>query len=163
MILRDPSAHQRVSALNFIKENIDVFHTTLGDTNTKRGKYSACEDLDSAVKDAWLVIEAIPEKLELKIDTFAELAAKTPNDCVLASNSSSFKSRFVVEKMPEEDKKRVLNVHYYIPPVRVVELMTSTHTDPAIFSLLKQKHQEVGMHTFTVRKESTGYVYLCFT
>lgn len=66
----------------------------------------------------------------------------------------------MVEKLNEEDKKRVLNVHYTMPPVRVTEFMTSTFTDPAIFPFLEEKHREVGLLPATARKESTGYVFL---
>lgn len=156
--IRDPSADQRTSAINFVDNNIANFYKTFGNTNTKMGQYAAYEDMDSAVKDAWFVVEAVPEKLDLKISTFAELAVKAPKDCILGSNSSSFKSRFMVEKLNDEDKKRVLNVHYTMPPVRVTEFMTSTFTDPAIFPFLEEKHREVGLLPATARKESTGYV-----
>ena len=157
--IRDPSADQRTSAITFIDNNIASFYKTLGNSNNKLGQYAAYEDLDSAVKDAWFVVEAVPEKLDLKINTFAELAMKAPKDCILGSNSSSFKSRLMTEKMNNEDKKRVLNVHYTMPPVRVTEFMTSTFTDPAIFPFLEEKHREVGLLPATALKESTGYVY----
>jgi 3-hydroxyacyl-CoA dehydrogenase len=158
--IRDPSKDQRTAALIFIDNNIASFYKTFGNTNTKVGQYAAYEDLAPAVKDAWFVIEAVPEKLDLKISTFAETAAKAPKDCIMGSNSSSFKSRLMVVKLNDEDKKRVLNVHYTMPPVRVTELMTSTFTDPAIFTFLEEKHREVGLLPATARKESTGYVYL---
>lgn len=157
--IRDPSADQRASALNFIDNNIANFYKTFGNTNARMGQYSAYENLDSAVKDAWFVVEAVPEKLDLKISTFAELAVKAPEDSILVSNSSSFKSRLMVEGLNEEDKKRVLNVHYTMPPVRVTEFMTSTFTDPAISPFLEEKHREVGLLPATARRESTGCVF----
>ncbi|KAH8690712.1 hypothetical protein BGW36DRAFT_401091 [Talaromyces proteolyticus] len=156
--IRDPSADQRTSAINFIDNNIASFYKTFGNTNIKLGQYNTYEDLASAVKDAWFVIEAVPEKLDLKISTFAELAAKAPKDCIMGSNSSSFKSRLMVGKLNDEEKKRVLNVHYTMPPVRVTEFMTSTFTDPAIFPFLEEKHREVGLLPATARRESTGFI-----
>ena len=154
--IRDPSEEQRKAAVNFIHSNIASFYKTLGNSNSKLGEYAAFKDLDTAVKDAWFVVEAVPEKLDLKISTFAELADKAPKDCILGSNSSSFKSRLMTEKMRDEDKKRVLNVHYTMPPVRVTEFMTSTFTDPAIFPFLEEKHRDVGLMPATARVESTG-------
>lgn len=52
-----------------------------------------------AVKNAWLVIEAIPEKLSIKQDVFALLEKFAPEDAILASNSSSFKSREIAEHL----------------------------------------------------------------
>lgn len=154
--IRDPSEEQRISAVNFVQSNIASFYKTLGNSNTKLGQYAAYEKIESAVKDSWFVVEAIPEKLDLKISTFAELADKAPMDCILGSNSSSFKSRLMTANMKNEDKKRVLNVHYTMPPVRVTEFMTSTFTDPAIFPFLEDKHRDVGLLPATARTESTG-------
>lgn len=154
--IRDPSEEQRASALNFVQSNFASFYKTLGNSNTKFGQCAVHGDLDSAVRNAWFVVEAVPEKLDLKISTFAELADKAPKDCILGSNSSSFKSRLMTAKMREEDKRRVLNVHYTMPPVRVTEFMTSTFTDPAIFPFLEEKHRDVGLLPATARVESTG-------
>lgn len=66
------------------------------------------------MKDAWLVFEAVPEKLGIKVSTFADLEAHAPDDCILASNSSSYKSSELVEKMSDKAKTRVLNTHYMV-------------------------------------------------
>ncbi|KAE8160016.1 hypothetical protein BDV40DRAFT_302671 [Aspergillus tamarii] len=156
--IRDPSPEQRHAAVHFIDNNLATFAKTLGDTAVP-GQYAAFADLDSAVKDAWFVIEAIPEKLDLKIATFGDLAKKAPRDCIFGSNSSSYKSRLMLDKMDDEAKRRTLNVHYTMPPGnRVVELMTSTHTYDDIFPFLVDKHQEVGLVPAVARKESTGFI-----
>ena len=49
----------------------------------------ACVDLSAAVKDADLVIEAIPEIMELKKDTFRQMDAAAPAQAILASNTST--------------------------------------------------------------------------
>jgi 3-hydroxyacyl-CoA dehydrogenase len=154
--IRDPSADQRNAAIHFIDNNIAAFAKQFKDTNPRRGDYAAYEDLDSAVKNAWFVVEAVPEKLDLKIATFTELAQKAPKDCIMGSNSSSYKSRLMVENLDQQAKERVLNVHYTMPPIRVVELMTSTFTHPDIFPFLENKHRQVGLLPATARVESTG-------
>jgi 3-hydroxyacyl-CoA dehydrogenase len=125
--------------------------------NATRGKYAAVEDLDTAVQNAWIVIEAVPEQLELKRSTFADLATKAPADCILGSNSSSFKSSLMLDKVDAAAKTRCLNVHYTMPPGnRIVELMTSTYTDGAIFPFLLEQLKAVGLLPAVARKESTG-------
>ncbi len=64
------------------------------------------------MKDSWLVFEAVPEVLNIKLSTFADLEKYAPKDCILASNSSSYKSSELVERISDETKKRVLNTHY---------------------------------------------------
>src|SRR3954447_2463496 len=54
---------------------------------------AACDSLETALEQSWMVIEAIPEVLDLKRRFFAELSALVDPTIVLASNSSSYKSR----------------------------------------------------------------------
>lgn len=117
-------------------------------------------ELKDAVGNAWLTIEAVPEKLPLKIDTFAELDKVAPSDCILASNSSSYKSSEMLVKVSDSAKRRVLNMHYYMPPqVMVVELMTNGLTEPSIFPFLVHRSKEAATIPYVARKESTGFIF----
>jgi 3-hydroxyacyl-CoA dehydrogenase len=157
-VIRDPSAEQRTAAVHFIENNLEGFAKILHTNAVKPGTYAAVKDLDSAVANAWFVIEAVPEKLELKISIFKDLALKTPRDCILGSNSSSYKSSMMVDQVDDESKKRVLNVHYTMPAAtRTVELMTSTYTHEQIFPFLVEHHKKIGLLPAVARKESTGY------
>lgn len=118
------------------------------------------EDLAEAVKDAWLVFEAVPEVLSIKTDTFHDLERYAPADCILGSNSSSYKSSEMLSKVKPETKKRILNTHYMMPPATmVVELMTDGHTDQAIYPFLSERLREAGLHPIVALKESTGFVF----
>lgn len=119
------------------------------------------QSLDDAVANAWLVIEAVPERIDLKTSTFAELEAKAPSDAILASNSSSYRSSEMLSAVRlEATKQRILNTHYYMPPGNmVVELMTDGHTSPEIFPFMTERQREVGTKPFTARRESTGFIF----
>lgn len=126
------------------------------------GSYAAFDDLGAAVQEAWLVIEAIPERLELKVNVFEELDRKSPADCIFGSNSSSFRSSLMVAKTRNSRRPLICNIHFTMPPdVRSVELMTDGETHPAIFPFLSEILRRCGMLPVTARKESTGYVK-CF-
>ena len=87
-----------------------------------------------ALRDSWLVVEAVPDKLGLTA-IFADLDQLAAPDAVLASNSSLFASAEFIGGV--NSPERVLNMHFYMPPdVRSVELMSSGHTDPRIIELL---------------------------
>ncbi|UZP38925.1 hypothetical protein NXS19_006741 [Fusarium pseudograminearum] len=125
VIIRDPSPEQRVAAVEYCNNSMSEYSDS-----QIRGSVQAVEDLPEAVGKAWLVIEAVPEKLPIKIATFADLERLTSEDTILCSNSSSYKSREMVGDLRPDTKRRVLNMHYYIPPeYRVVELMTDGETD----------------------------------
>lgn len=115
--------------------------------------------METAVKDAWLVIECVPEQLPIKIDTFAELEKKAPKDAILCTNSSSYKSREIIEKVGPSTAIRVTNMHWMMPPnTRIVELMTDGQSDEAIFPLLVERLTAIGYHPTVARRESTGFV-----
>ncbi|KAB8210014.1 hypothetical protein BDV34DRAFT_237758 [Aspergillus parasiticus] len=155
--LRDPSEQQRADGLAYIQENVDSYAQKTGQ---KPGKYSAHQDMKEAVANAWLVIEAVPEKLELKIATFAELEALAPEDCILASNSSSYKSSEMIGKVSDATKVRILNMHYYMPPgCMIVELMTDGYTDEGVFPFMVDRSKEAATVPYVARKQSTGFIF----
>ncbi|KAK9319166.1 hypothetical protein V1517DRAFT_333420 [Lipomyces orientalis] len=155
--IRDPSAKSRNDAVQYIKDNISAFTTLSG---REPGSYYAVEDLPEAVKNCWLVFEVVPEILTIKEDTFFQLESHAPNDCIFASNSSSYKSGDLLSKVRDETKTRVLNTHYMMPPEAIiVELMTSGHTVPDIFPFLVERHKEAGLHPVVALKESTGFIF----
>ena len=75
-----------------------------------------------------LIVEAVPEKLELKREVFQKLDAITPADALLATNTSSFSVTAIAgaAKKPE----RVLGLHYFNPPplMALVEVVQGERT-----------------------------------
>lgn len=143
--------------MKYIEANVGSYAESTG---KPPGKVTAFENLASAVNNAWLVIESVPEVLNIKIDTFAELEKVAPPDCLLASNSSSYRSSEMLRKVHENTKRRILNTHYYMPPqVMIVELMTDGHTHPEVFPWLYARHEEAALQPFIARKESTGFIF----
>ncbi|KAF1732284.1 3-hydroxybutyryl-CoA dehydrogenase [Beauveria bassiana] len=155
VVIRDPSPEQRTAAVHYCEVSMKQY----SDSKTP-ASVSATSDLAASVKNAWLVIEVVPEKLSLKISTFADLEKLAPADALLCSNSSSYKSREMVGDLQESTKQRVSNMHYYMPPDnRIVELMTSGSTNESVFPFLVEKLRSIGMHPFVAQKESTGLIF----
>ncbi|THX25528.1 NAD(P)-binding protein [Aureobasidium pullulans] len=156
--IREPSLDQQIDANHWIEANISTFTSSL---NNIPGQVNFYTELASAVDNAWIVFEAIPEVLELKLSIFAELETQAPSDCILTSNSSSFKSSEMLSSLVDEDTKtRICNVHYIMPPqIKVVEIMTCGFTAPAILDFLVQKCKETALQPFLVQKESMGFIY----
>ncbi len=80
-----------------------------------------------------LVIEAAPEKLELKQGLFAELSRLCP-DALLATNTSSLSVAAVTARAAAPE--RTLGIHFFNPPVamRLVEMVRAPRTSPEAFS-----------------------------
>jgi 3-hydroxybutyryl-CoA dehydrogenase len=115
-------------------------------------------DLATAVGNAWLVVEAVPEQLDLKRTVFGELDSLAPKDAILATNSSSYPSSQLIDKVAHPE--RVLNMHYYMPPeIPMVELMSCGKTDPAIINFLMERLPLYGLAPFRVGRESVGFIF----
>lgn len=155
--IRDPSKDALADAESFIHTQLSSFSAIIPQ-KTAPGSLQTFTDIAPAVQNAWLVVEAVPEKLELKQTTFAEVTASAPGGCILASNSSSFKSRLMVEGLEKGWGERTLNMHFTMPPaIRTVELMTDGETGEELFECLSAVLRESGLVPVTARKESTGY------
>lgn len=141
----------------FLKHNLASFTALASSSSTTLTSFETFTDIGPAVQNAWLVVEAVPEKLELKIETFATLDKHAPADCIFASNSSSFRSGLMVEKLGTERRERTLNVHFTSPPeIRTVELMTDGVTREEVFEAVSEVLRECGVVPVTARKELTG-------
>ena len=77
-------------------------------------------ELSEAVRGADLVIEAVPERLELKRAIFAELEGLVGPDCLLASNTSSLSISAIAEGL--ERPERLLGTHFF-NPVMIMPLL----------------------------------------
>ncbi len=117
------------------------------------------QSLAQAVEDCWYVVEAIPERMELKRRLFAELSDVASPETVLATNSSSFRSAHLVSSTGQPE--RLMNSHFYNVPWQRsgVELMTCGVTDPAHIDRVAKFLRGCGLVPVIARAESTGFVF----
>ena len=105
-----------------------------------------------------MVVEAVPEKVELKRAIFAELDELAQPDAILASNSSSLPTSQMIADVTHPE--RALNTHFYMPPqLNAVELMSCGKTDERVIEALMSKLPEYGLVPFHVRRESDGFIF----
>ena len=123
-----------------------------------RGRAEHVARLDDAVADAWLVIESVPERLELKQEVFAQMESAAPHDAILATNSSSYASRLIVDGLATTD--RMLNTHFYMPPAQIaVDVMSCGNTSRDVLDFVMATFPDYGLRPFLVRRESTGFIF----
>jgi 3-hydroxybutyryl-CoA dehydrogenase len=154
----DVSAHQGEVATEYAVRHADEVKRKLGLDAARPGNVEPAGDLEAAVRGAWMVIEAVPERLELKREVFGELDRLADADAILASNSSSLPTRLLIENVGHPE--RVLNAHYQQPPeLNAVELMSCGQTDPGIIDALMDRLPRYGLVPFHVRRESDGFIF----
>ena len=154
--IHDLAEVQRHVALDYVKQQLPVLADER--TDVAPGQVSAEADLADAVHDAWLVVEAIPERLELKKQIFGQLDELAAADAILASNSSSYASRLFLDKV--DHPERVLNIHFYMPPKQnAVDVMSCGKTDRDVIDFVMATLPRFGLYPFEARRESTGFIF----
>src|SRR4051794_6936306 len=152
----DVAAEQRDAAVAFVGDQLPRLLRKRG--AGAAGRAVAAESVEAAVADAWLVVEALPERLELKRELFATLDAAAPADAILATNSSSYPSSEMIDGVTRPE--RVVNTHFYMPPVsNAVEVMSCGRTDPTVIERLMDELPGYGLTPFEARAESVGFIY----
>jgi 3-hydroxybutyryl-CoA dehydrogenase len=109
------------------------------------------------LKEADLIVEAIPEKLELKQQLFKDLDALLPDHAILATNTSSLP---VIEMAVQTGRpSRVVGFHFFNPaPVMgLVELVKTVVTDPEVLDTTKTFAEAIGKNP-VVCQDRAGFI-----
>ncbi|GAB3867489.1 3-hydroxyacyl-CoA dehydrogenase family protein [Nocardioides maradonensis] len=152
----DLDAGQRADAAAYVEEQLpDVLASVPG---SSAATLELTDSMADAVADAWLVVESLPERLDVKIPVFGQLDRLAPADAIIATNSSSYPSREVIAEVSRPE--RVLNMHFFMPPAAVaVELMTCGQTDETVLDRLMAALPRFGLTPFRAHAESRGFIY----
>ena len=124
-----------------------------------RQQIQQVDQLDAIGKAADLVIEAVPENIDLKRDIFRQLGKITPSNAVLATNSSSIP----VSRLEESSGRpeRCLNLHFYMPlqGMNITDVMGGTRTLPEVMEMGISWVRSLGCIPLTVKKELLGFCF----
>ncbi len=114
--------------------------------------------LEDAVGDADLVVEAVPEQMEIKADVWGAVTEHAPERAVFASNTSSISITDLSEQTDRPEQ--FCGMHFFNPPVRMdlVEVISGGHTDDATLDAVEGVAEEMGKTPVRVRKDSPGFV-----
>src|SRR5208282_701509 len=155
--LYDPIADQLEVARRYVEAELP--RVVAGRSGGLPGRLVLSRTVQAAVADTWMVVEAIPERLDLKRKIFGDLDRLAPEDAILASNSSSYPTSQLIDAVSRPG--RVANTHYYggLPEVNVVEVMSCGKTTDEVIARLFERLPAYGLLPFHVRKESVGFIF----
>ena len=149
-------AEQRAEATQYVTQTLPAVVAKRGSGQV--GNATGTGSLEEALDGAWLVVESVPEKLEIKIPLWGQIDRAAPPDTIFATNSSSYPSRLMAENV--RDKRRLCNMHFYMPPeINAVDLMSDGETDRGLLDTLLIVLPEFGVHPFEARRECTGFIF----
>jgi 3-hydroxybutyryl-CoA dehydrogenase len=132
------------------------------DKGIDRGKVSPAEAdlamsrvhataLEQAATDADIVIEAIPEHLELKQKVFCDVAQHASPDCIFGTNTSSLSITKIASAIPHPE--RVIGTHFFNPVhiMTLLELVVGQHTSPDVLAAVQALGDRLGKDVIVVQ------------
>ncbi|HUN62483.1 MAG TPA: 3-hydroxyacyl-CoA dehydrogenase NAD-binding domain-containing protein [Candidatus Sulfotelmatobacter sp.] len=121
------------------------------------GRIRTCTSVEQAVCDADVIIEAVPEEVEMKLALFRRFDGAAKANAIFASNTSSLSISDFTEGIV--GRERCIGMHFFnpVPKMRLVEVVRSPHTsDETVATCVAVAHR---MHKETVIvHEAPGFI-----
>lgn len=119
-------------------------------------RLSTSTDLAEASAGATIVIEAVPEKLELKHQVLGAAAEHAAEGAILATNTSSLSIASIAAGLP--DASRVIGTHFFNPVhiMKLLEVIVGPQTDGAVLEAIRAFGERIGKQTITIQ-DSPGF------
>jgi len=145
-----------------LQAGLDKIHANL-DKGVDRGKVSeslrdealmrlaGTTELETAVDGADLVVEAVPEILELKRSLFGKIEALVDDDTVLGTNTSSLSVASIAESI--ERPERLVGLHFFNPVhiMKLLEVISHPGTSDDVISKIRSFGSEIGKESIYVK------------
>jgi 3-hydroxyacyl-CoA dehydrogenase len=111
-----------------------------------------------ATDGAQILVEAIPERLELKQQVLGEIEGRLADDAIIASNTSGIPITRIAEGLAHPE--RVIGWHWSNPPhlIPMNEVINGERTAPEVTAAVQELTRRIGYHPVTLKKEVPGFV-----
>jgi 3-hydroxybutyryl-CoA dehydrogenase len=155
---RETMEKAKESVMQTIKSNFEEKHLE-GNANEVLKKITYHDKFSNAVANADLILEAVPEDLDLKKKVFAQIDGAAPPHAIIATNSSSIPVSRLEGSVERKDK--VLNIHFYAPinKIPMADIMRGTKTSSETFEKGKAWVESIDCVPLVVQKECMGFVF----
>ena len=147
----------RTQIENVFKKSVELGKATPADADVSLARLSVTTDLAVALAGTDFVIEAAPEKIDLKLDLMAAIDRHAPADAVVSTNTSALS----ITEMAGASKNasRVAGMHFFNPVhrMKLVEIVRALESSPAALETVEAVARRMGKDTVVVR-ESPGFI-----
>lgn len=140
-----------------LKKGMDLGTISQEDGHATFDRLQPTTSVADAVKNADVVIEAVPEKADLKVALLSEVEAYVPADAVIASNTSALSITELAAAL--ENPGRMGGMHFFNPvhKMKLVEIVRALETTEATLATMTDVAQQMGKETVLIR-ESPGFI-----
>jgi enoyl-CoA hydratase / 3-hydroxyacyl-CoA dehydrogenase len=162
VVLRDIEKQFLDKAMEKVKWSLQKLSEKNKITNAQVDEYynniTPVIDLKEAVKDADLLIEAVPEDYNIKKNVYRDLDIVSNNNVIYASNTSTLPIT-ELSKLTKNPSK-FIGVHFFNPPqlMKLVEVIPGSDTDPSITNEISNFVKELGKTPILCKKDVVGFI-----
>ena len=150
-------AKGRASIEQIVKKGVELGKVSASDADAAMRRLSTTTSLAEALHDAGMVIEAAPEKIDLKLSLFAEIERLAPATAVIASNTSALSITEMAGSL--NNPARVAGMHFFNPvhKMKLIEIVQALESAPTTLEAIESVSKRMGKETVLVR-ESPGFI-----
>jgi 3-hydroxybutyryl-CoA dehydrogenase len=150
-------AKARAAIDRIAARGVELNRLTAADAQAALSRLAIGSDLEAALDDVDLVIEAAPERVDVKLALFADIQRLAPAHAVVASNTSALSVTELAGVL--ERPSRVAGMHFFNPVhrMKLVEIIRALETSPATLETVADVAARLGKETVIVR-ESPGFI-----
>jgi 3-hydroxybutyryl-CoA dehydrogenase len=147
----------RTAIEQIVRKGVELGKLSTADADGMLGRLSATASLAEALQDADLVIEAAPEKVDLKLALFAQIETLAPAAAIIGSNTSALSITELAGSL--KAPARVAGMHFFNPvhKMKLVEIVQALESAPATLAAIEEVARRMGKETVLVR-ESPGFI-----
>ena len=143
--------------MSILKKGVDLGKMSQGDCNVTFDRLTATTSVGEAVAKADVIIEAAPERVDLKIALISAVEATAPAEAVIASNTSALSITELAAVL--RDPGRMGGMHFFNPvhKMKLVEVVRALETSEETVSVMMDVAAQMGKETVLI-KESPGFI-----
>ncbi len=149
------------NALKKVKESLDFLASKgkLQETvDDVLSRINGTTDLTKGVSDVQIVIEAVPENMQLKKDVFAKASLACAKDAILATNTSTMSITDISTAVTNPE--RFAGMHFFNPVTRMklVEIIYGANTSEYVINILCELAKKIDKYPVKVLKDRPGFI-----
>jgi 3-hydroxybutyryl-CoA dehydrogenase len=142
---------------SIVKKGVELGKVPAGDADAMLERLIATSSLGEALQEAEFIIEAAPEKIDLKLSLFQQIEQLAPDSAVIASNTSALSITEMAGSL--KNPSRVAGMHFFNPvhKLKLIEIVRALESAPATLEAVEEVSRAMGKETVLVR-ESPGFI-----
>ncbi len=140
-----------------LKKSVELGKLAASEVDPTMARLSVFSDAKTALQGTDFIIEAAPEKIDLKIKLFADIDAFAPPAAVVASNTSALSITEIAGTL--KNPSRVGGMHFFNPvhKMKLIEIVRALESSDATLEAIEAVSKKMGKETVLVR-EAPGFI-----